>query len=142
MKKLFFVASLSVFMAAACQSPTTKEAVKGQQLAQEAIAVHDEIMPQVKVFDRTTIKIDSILNNLSAIASTRIDTDTAVLKTELQTLKTNLEDATENMMTWMRENEADNEDIEYQKSEVEKVKAMKKQFDKVAEESNKKLSSF
>jgi len=142
MKKLFFVASLSVFMAAACQSPTTKEAVKGQQLAQEAIAVHDEIMPQVKVFDRTTIKIDSILNNLSAIASTRIDTDTAVLKTELQTLKTNLEDATENMMTWMREYEADNEDIEYQKSEVEKVKAMKKQFDKVAEESNKKLSSF
>ncbi|NGF55791.1 transposase [Parapusillimonas sp. SGNA-6] len=142
MKKLSFVATLSVFIAVACQSPTTKEAVKGQQLAQEAIAVHDEIMPQIKVFDRTTIKIDSILNNLSGIANTHSDIDTAVLKTELQTLKTNLEDATENMMTWMREYEADNEDIEYQKSEVEKVKAMKKQFDKVAEESNKKLSSF
>ncbi len=142
MEKIFFAGILSVFMAVACQSPTTKEAVKGQQLAEEAIAVHDEIMPQIKVFDRTTIKIDSILSNLSSIAGTHSDIDTSLIKTELQALKANLEGATDNMMTWMNEYEADNMDVEYQKSEIEKVRAMKKQFDEVAAESSKKLSSF
>jgi len=142
MKKLFFAASLSVFMTAACQSSATKEALKGQQLAQQAIAVHDEIMPQISVFNKMSVKIDSILGNMSAVTSAKADVDTTALKTELQTLKTNLESATDNMMTWMHGYVADSTDVAYQQSELEKVKAMQKHFEEVALESNKILSSL
>lgn len=142
MKKIFAVAVPALILAASCQSPTTKQSVEGQQLAQEAIAVHDEIMPQISVFDKTAVRIDSILSELPIVASYNPNIDTAVLRTDLETLKANLEGATDFMMTWMYEYRPDSTDIEYQKAEVEKVKAMKKQFDEVTAESNAKLSSF
>ncbi len=143
MKKLFYASSISLlFLTAACQSPATKDAVKGQQLAQEAIALHDEIMPQIASFDQTTIKIDSILNALPQLANSSADIDTVALKTDLENLKNNLEQATDGMMTWMYEYVADSTDVAYQQAEVEKVKTMKKQFDDVAAASNKTLSSF
>lgn len=142
MKKLVYASSLSLlFIMAACQSPATKDAVKGQQLAQEAIAIHDEIMPQIASFNQTTIKIDSLLNALPQLAD-RTDIDTSAVRTDLETLKGNLEDATDGMMTWMHEYVADSTDVAYQQAEVEKVKAMKIQFEDVATASNKTLSSF
>src|SRR5690606_6849637 len=131
MKKLFYTGSLSLLLiAVACQSPATKEAVKGQQLAQEAIALHDDIMPHIASFDQATVKIDSILR------------DTTVTHEELIGLKQDLEQATDNMMTWMHEYAAHSTDVAYQQAEVDKVKAMKKQFEDVAaSEHYKKLSS-
>ena len=132
MKQLFYVSSLSLLLVtAACQSPATKEAVKGQQLAQEAIAIHDEIMPQISSFDQMALKIDSILNS-----------DTTTIKPDLESLKSDLEQATDGMMTWMHEYVADSTDVAYQQAEVDKVKAMKKQFEDVAAKSHKTLSSF
>lgn len=140
MKKSFFIALGASLVFASCQQNSTKTTVVDQKLTEEAIAIHDEIMPQIALFDRNTVKIDSLLANLSGIKKTNSLIDTATLKDELTTLKSNLEDATDNMMTWMKDYNPDSTDIDYQKAEVEKIRTMKKQFEDVSTESSKKLS--
>lgn len=142
MKTFFYLFSASTLLLGSCQQKTTTEAVKHQQLAEEAIAVHDEIMPQIAHFDKTTVKIDSILGNLSQVLAKNPNADTATVRTELITLKSNLEAATDNMMTWMKEYAPDSTDVAYQQAEIEKIKAMKKQFEDVSLESNKKLGKL
>jgi soluble cytochrome b562 len=142
MKKNILVAIIGLVMMNSCQQQSTKESTELQKFAAEAIKVHDEIMPQISHFDRATLKIDSILENLQIIAQKDKTIDTAVVKSELETLKTNLEDATDNMMTWMRDYAPDSTDISYQKAEIEKINAMKKQFEDVSLESNTKLGKF
>ncbi|ERJ59254.1 hypothetical protein [Sphingobacterium paucimobilis] len=142
MKKVFYFLSAGAILLASCQSNTTKEAVKHQQLAEEAIAVHDEIMPQIAHFDKTTVKIDSILGNLGQVLTKDPKADTAAIRVDLVTLKSNLEAATDNMMTWMKEYNPDSTAVAYQEAEIEKIKAMKKQFEDVSLESNKKLGKL
>lgn len=142
MKTFFYLFSASALLLGSCQQKATTEAVKHQQLAEEAIAVHDEIMPQIAHFDKTTVKIDSILGNLSQVLAKNPNADTATVRTELITLKSNLEAATDNMMTWMKEYAPDSTDVAYQQAEIEKIKAMKKQFEDVSLESNKKLGKL
>lgn len=142
MKPFFYLLSASAILLGSCQQKATKEAVKHQQLSEEAIAIHDEIMPQIAHFDKTTVKVDSILANLDQILIKDPQADTATIKTDLITLKSNLEAATDNMMTWMKEYAPDSTDVAYQQAEIEKVKAMKKQFEDVSLESNKKLGKL
>lgn len=142
MKKILLSVFVGIVTLNSCQQKSTTEATQHQQLTEEAIKIHDEIMPQISHFDRATVKIDSILENLNTIALKDKTLDTTVIKTDLNTLKTNLEDATDNMMTWMKDYAPDSTDVLYQKAEIEKVKAMKKQFEDVALESNNKLGKF
>lgn len=142
MKKLILAGIVGLFVFNSCQQKSTKDSTEIQKLSAEAIQVHDEIMPQISHFDRATIKIDSILENLTVIVQKDSKLDTAVVKSELETLKTNLEDATDNMMTWMRDYAPDSSDVAYQKAEIEKIRAMKKQFEDVSLESNTKLGKF
>lgn len=117
----------------ACQSNNTNtDSAKATEIGKQAIVVHDEIMPQIAHFDRTTVKIDSILE-------TPLEDST---KTSLIELKSNLEGATDNMMTWMKDYALDSVDVAYQEAELVKVKAMKKQFEDISLESNKKLAQF
>jgi hypothetical protein len=142
MKKIILAACVAMVTMSSCQQKSTKDATQVQQYAEEAIKVHDEIMPQISHFDRATLKIDSILENLGSIAQKDKSVDTATVKAELETLKANLENATDNMMSWMKDYAPDSTDVAYQKAEVEKVKAMKKQFEDVSLESNTKLGKF
>ena len=142
MKKIILAACVAMVTMSSCQQKSTKNATQVQQYAEEAIKVHDEIMPQISHFDRATLKIDSILENLGNIAQKDKSVDTATVKAELETLKANLENATDNMMSWMKDYAPDSTDVAYQKAEVEKVKAMKKQFEDVSLESNTKLGKF
>ncbi|MGN0003625.1 MAG: transposase [Sphingobacterium composti] len=142
MKKTLLAICVSIATLSSCQQNSTKESTQHQKLSEEAIRIHDEIMPQISHFDRTTIKIDSILENLSVIAQKDKSLDTAVVKSELETLKTNLEDATDNMMTWMRDYAPDSTDVAYQKAEIDRITKMKKQFEDVSLESNTKLGKF
>ena len=142
MKRTLAIALPALIFTVSCQSTATKQSLEGQQLAEEAIAIHDEIMPQVAVFARTTLHIDSLLGNMSAIRANDASIDTVALRGDLEELKSNLEDATDFMMTWMYEYTPDSTDVDYQKSEVEKVTKMKKQFEDVAAESKAKLASF
>lgn len=142
MKKVILAAFVGIISLNSCQQSTQKDASNHQQLSKEAIEIHDEIMPQIAHFDRATLKIDSVLENLSNIAQKDQSLDTALVRSDLESLKNNLEDATDNMMTWMREYTPDSTDIAYQQNEIEKVKAMKKQFEEVSLESNTKLGKF
>ncbi|MFD2557035.1 transposase [Sphingobacterium tabacisoli] len=142
MKKIFYLLSASTIVLGSCQQQAAKEAVKHQQLAEEAIMVHDEIMPQIAHFDKTTVKIDSILENLGQVLTKDPKADTAAIRIDLVTLKSNLEAATDNMMTWMKEYNPDSTAVPYQEAEIEKIKAMKKQFEDVSLESNKKLGKL
>lgn len=142
MKKIFLASFIGFALLSSCQQQSTKDATQHQQFADEAIKIHDEIMPQISSFDRATLKIDSILENLASLAQKDKSLDTAVVKSDLEALKTNLEDATDNMMTWMRDYAPDSTDVAYQKAEIEKVKIMKKQFEDVSLESNTKLGKF
>lgn len=132
MKNIIYVAASAVFFLGACQSNSTQETSKAAVISKEAIAIHDEIMPQIGRFDRTAVKIDSLLQ-------TPLDESS---KKDLSQLKGNLEEATDHMMTWMKEYAVDSTNISYQEAELVKVKAMKKQFEDVSLESNKKLASF
>ena len=142
MKKIILAAVVGFATLSSCQQQSTKDATQHQHFADEAIKIHDEIMPQISSFDRATLKIDSILENLASLAHKDKSLDTAVVKSDLEALKTNLEDATDNMMTWMRDYAPDSTDVAYQKAEIEKVKIMKKQFEDVSLESNTKLGKF
>ncbi|WP_140938440.1 transposase [Sphingobacterium lumbrici] len=140
MKKLFYITLGASLALASCQQKSTKNEIADNKLTEEAIAIHDEIMPQIAEFDRNTVKIDSLLANLSDIKRTHSGIDTTTLKNELTILKRNLEDATDNMMTWMKDYKPDSADIDYQKAEIVKIREMKQQFEDVSAESTKKLS--
>lgn len=132
MKNITLIGASAFLLFMSCQSNKANNQEQSITTAKEAIVVHDEIMPQIAHFDRATLKIDSIL-------STNINESA---KKDLNTLKTNLEEATDNMMTWMKEYEADSINIKYQEAELTKIKAMKKQFENVSLESNTKLSQY
>jgi len=121
---------------------------EADRLRQEAIDIHDEIMPQISAFDRNTVKIDSLLAHLPELQQAQPDIDTTKTREELSGLRTRLEQATDSMMNWMTafdvdpQNKSAEEVKAYYEEEVEKVKQMKQLFDDVAKEATEKLAKF
>ncbi|WP_257668054.1 transposase [Parapedobacter tibetensis] len=147
MKKMMFLASTVAILLSACNGGGDG-ANKIEQLRGEAIAIHDEIMPQISVFDRNSVKIDSLLANLPQLQTAYPDLDTTQTRVDLSALKAKLEQATDSMMDWMTEFDVDPQDKstteikEYYEEEVGKVKDMKQLFDQVSKESTDKLAQF
>ena len=147
MKKTMFIAAASILLLSACNSGGN-DAGEIDRLREEAIAVHDEIMPQISAFDRNTVKIDSLLSNLPQLKAANPDIDTAQTRADLTGLKDRLEEATNTMMEWMTEFDVDPQEKSaaeiktYYEREVEKVNEMKQLFDDVAKESADKLAQF
>ncbi len=147
MKKLLLLAGVAAFLASACNGGSN-DANEVDRLRQEAIDVHDEIMPQISIFDRNTVKIDSLLANLSDLKTANADLDTIQTRAELTALKGKLEQATDAMMEWMTAFDVDPQDKsteeikEYYEGEVKRVKEMKTLFDEVSKESTDKLAQF
>ena len=113
-----------------------------QKLSEQAIALHDEIMPEISHFDKSTILIDSVLTNLAVIKENKTDLDTTNTRHDLTNLKDSIENATDNMMTWMKDYDTKNEDEAYQQKEVDKINALKGQFDRVSEQIKTLLAPF
>ncbi len=139
MKNLALMAVGFSLALTACQNNSETE---NQKLAAEAMKVHDEIMPQISSFDRSTIKIDSILSNLTEIKASKADLDTTATRQDLSNLKDSIEAATDNMMVWMKDYDATSTDAAYQQKELDKITAMKKQFERVGEHITKSLTPF
>lgn len=146
MKKLIYMAG-AIALITACNNGNN-DAVEIEQLREEAIAVHDEIMPQISAFDRNTVKVDSLLVNLPQLKAAQADLDTAQVRSELTTLKNNLENATGSMTTWMMEFDTDPQDKTaaeiktYYENEVNKVQELRQLFEEVSKESTDKLAPY
>ncbi len=132
MKNIIYLSAITIIAFGSCQNNAKTESLKYEEIGKETMVIHDEIMPKISHFDRATLKIDSLLQ-------TNLEAST---KDELIKLKSNLEQATDQMMTWMKDYAFDSTNVAYQEAELVKIKAMKKQFDDVSLESNTKLSSF
>lgn len=147
MKKIIFLASATLLFFSACNSDGS-DASEIERLREEAIAIHDEIMPQISAFDRNTVKIDSLLLNLPQLKEAYPDMDTTQTRADLSELKSQLEQATNSMMDWMTEFEVDPQDKStaeikaYYEEEVEKVKDMKQLFEAASKSSTDKLAQF
>lgn len=147
MKKMIVQTAALLLLLSACNGGG-KDAGEIDRLREEAIAIHDEIMPQISAFDRNTVKIDSLLSSLPQLKAANPDIDTAQTRTELTGLKDRLEEATNAMMEWMTDFDVDPQDKTaaetktYYKKEVDKVTEMKQLFDDVAKESAEKLAQF
>ncbi len=147
MKNTISLISAGLLFVAACGNGNDGNG-EVDRLREEAIAIHDEIMPQISAFDRNTVKIDSILANLPQLKEAQPEMDTAKTRTDLTGLKSRLEDATNAMMDWMTEFDVDPQDQStaeiktYYQGEVEKVKEMKQLFDQVSKEATDKLAQF
>jgi len=140
-QKILLPAAILCAAAAACQN-AGKPATASKALSEKAIAIHDAIMPQISVFDKQTLIIDSLLANLADIKASRPDLDTTDTRRELSGLKTDLESATDGMMAWMREYERDNADTIYQNAEIQRVTDLKTTFESVSAEAERLLDPF
>ncbi|MFD2597613.1 hypothetical protein ACFSQ3_01510 [Sphingobacterium corticis] len=132
--------SIAAFTMTSCQNTKTKgkeDQDSVESLSAKAIEVHDEIMPQISKFDKTSVKLDSLLNALSSAKTNDPTLDTTAVRTELTTLKADIESATDAMMDWMRNYRLDSLDATYQSAEVERIKAMRGEFETV----NKRIDS-
>lgn len=147
MKKILFLASATLLFFSACNN-STDDASEIERLREEAIAIHDEIMPQISAFDRNTVKIDSLLLSLPQLKEAYPDMDTTQTRADLTGLKSQLEQATDAMMDWMTEFEVDPQDKStpeikaYYEEEVKKVKSMKMLFEEASKASTDKLAQF
>ncbi|MVZ67493.1 transposase [Sphingobacterium sp. DK4209] len=139
MKNLAFIALGISMISVSCQN---NQETQNQKLGAEAIRIHDEIMPQISTFDKTTVKIDSILAHLADIKTLKADLDTTAARVELTSLKDSIEAATDNMMTWMKDYDATSTDETYQQKELDKITIMQKQFESVNGQINKSLTPF
>lgn len=147
MKHTILAISTGLLLMTAC-SNGSNEPGEIDRLREEAIAVHDEIMPQVSAFDRNTVKIDSILASLPELQKTQPDMDTTQTRADLTGLKSRLELAIDSMTNWMTAFDVDPQDKStdeikaYYEGEIEKVNGMKQLFDEVSKEATEKLAKF
>ncbi|EFK58133.1 transposase [Sphingobacterium spiritivorum] len=143
MKNLAYLLLAGSAFAVSCQnSGDQKKGGDIETIKKEAIAIHDEIMPQISTFDKNTVRIDSILTNIAALKAKNAALDTAAARTELSALKSKLEQATGSMEDWMMEYAVDSTNVEYQQKELEKVNTMKKLFTDVSAESKTILGKY
>src|SRR5690606_12293565 len=139
MKKIAIITTALTISLSSCQNANQN---KDQMYAEQAIAIHDELMPQISSFDKTTLQIDSLLTNISALSSQHADLDTVQAKLELTQLKDSLNDATDHMMMWMKDYDPANQEETYQKQELDNITNMKGKFDRAQQQISKTLAPF
>ena len=142
MKKLAFLVASAFAITSCANSSNTNNQNDLAKTQEETMKIHDEIMPQVSIFDKDAVTIDSILTNLSAIKTAKPNLDTTNTRQELSQLKSNLEDATDHMMDWMKGYSADSTTVDYANRELTKVKDMKAVFDRVSKEKQEILKKY
>ncbi len=144
MRTYIFPFLLTSLFATSCTSSNSHENIN---LQDSVIAVHDEIMPLMGDFARNSIKIDSILMNLSKIKIQNPEIDTSQTRLDLLELKKNLDSSTESMNDWMHEFEVahdgktDEEVRNYLEKELLKINEVKRKFKSTLEESQTKLKN-
>lgn len=142
MKKLAFLIASAFAITSCNNNSNTNNQNDLAKTQEETMKIHDEIMPQVSVFDKDAVTIDSILTHLKAIKTAKPALDTTQTRQELTQLKKNLEEATDHMMDWMKGYSADSTTVDYANRELTKVKDMKAVFDRVSKEKQEILNKY
>jgi len=141
---LLSVSALLVLLATACN---TKDH-SNQQLQDEMIAVHDEVMPMMSTFAHNSMAIDSILTHFKEIKIENPEIDTTEQKEKLTALKVKLDNANDSMNDWMYDLNLDFDKMskkevkEYLEQQRSKVDDINKQFKELDAESKEALSPF
>lgn len=142
---LLSVSALLVLLATACN---TNDHSNQQQLQDEMIAVHDEVMPMMSTFAHNSMAIDSILTHFKEIKIENPEIDTTEQKEKLTALKVKLDHANDSMNDWMHDLNLDfdkmsKEEVkEYLEQQRSKVDDINKQFKELDAESKEALSPF
>jgi protein involved in sex pheromone biosynthesis len=143
MKKLNFLSLLAIILwVAACgpaQKENSEEAADPETLKDEVMAVHDEVMPKMQDIMRLKKKARSKIDSLATDSVTNADQIES-----LETLITNLEEADEAMMNWMRSYRrdfegTDEEYVVYLQEEKESIAAVKEDMLAAIEEAETSL---
>lgn len=96
---------------------------------EQAIAVHDEIMPKMESFVQSSMKIDTLLLHMDSLHTANPDLDTLQLRKSLVELQEQIENSNDAMNQWMQEFEMDPEGnketveryFQQQKSKIDSV---------------------
>lgn len=120
MKKIFFLLFVAA-IAVACG----QDKAKIKAMEEEAIALHDEVMPEMGTIIELKGLLKARMAALDTAAVAAIDTTAAPVPTELEILYSALETAEEGMKNWMHSYEAP----DYKKSLEELEPVMTKQLE-------------
>ncbi|TCD00588.1 hypothetical protein EZ449_20280 [Pedobacter frigidisoli] len=136
MKKLItFGFCLSVILLGSCKSEPDVKAVK-----KEVLNIHDKLMMDGEKVVKNKMKLDSVLK------SDKIKSAEDSIK--LADLIVRLNKADENMMDWMHffkddfKGKSEQEDLDYYKSEMVKIRAVEDGYIKVTRESDSVLKVY
>ena len=140
-KSILSFASMSLLVFGACQNIENKKN-DPSAISAQSIAVHDEIMPQISTFDKHTVLIDSLLGNLAAVKSKDSAINTSDVRNDLTDLKAELESATDQMMTWMKDFEPDSAETSYQQAQLDTISNLKETFSKVSQNADRLLTPY
>ncbi len=122
--KTLYLLIFSTLVLAACGNEEQK---MKDQLLEQVMAAHDEVMPKMGDLRRTAKALQTIADSLSALT----DQDYSARVNELREAAGRIENANDAMMKWMRQYEApDNEApiaevlayLKEQKEQIEKVR--------------------
>jgi hypothetical protein len=124
----------------ACTVFTSCQEKKGnQELYDEVMDIHDEVMPKMDDLHRYKKTFQSELTNNATITEAR--------KTQLETIIVKLDSAGEGMMVWMREfdpipdSEGEDKAKQYLENEKKKVTKVKEDMLKALDEAKKLTGS-
>jgi len=135
MKKIIIGFCLMVFLFSACKTEPDAQAVK-----KEVLNIHDKLMMDGEKVVKNKMKLDSVLK------SDKIKSTDDSLK--VADLSARLNKADESMMDWMHffkddfKGKNEQEDLEYYKSQMVKVRQVEDSYIKVTRESDSVLKVY
>jgi len=134
-KKITIVASALILLFSACKTEP-----KANDIKKEVLNIHDKLMIDGEKVIKNRMKLDSVLKS-NQIKSTQDSLTVADLIIRLNK-------ADENMMDWMHffnddfKGKNEQEDLEYYKSQMIKIRAVEDAYIKVTRESDSLLNIF
>ncbi|MHB1177103.1 MAG: hypothetical protein ACYCZO_02100 [Daejeonella sp.] len=138
MKKLFLY-SLALFVISCGQTESYKS------IRQDVLERHDKIMIDTELAFRNKMKLDTFASRLDSLKKVQPDLDTVKERSQINILRTQLNDADNQMNNWMHQFEAEKgqksntEAVAYFNAEKEKVDSLDRLFKRLLKQSDEYL---
>ncbi|RZK91807.1 MAG: hypothetical protein EOO98_05010 [Pedobacter sp.] len=142
MKNIIAVFIISIALAS-CQSKENVETVKA-----ETMKIHDVVMADHGKIVNNQMRLDTLLNNLTALKLKNPSVDTLAEKSKIKAILADLVKAEDSMNDWMHKFDADYKPTEhidalsYYKHELVRITAIDKQYKTELKKSDDYLQKF